>query len=257
MTSRDGGSGPQEKFAMIPETLIDGARDSACVHLYGKLSRIQGKGGSPARGYRALAKQIGMAEKTVTTHARHLEADGWIRIEQTGRSKAVLRIVHNPSFRVGGPINEAGVTVYEGTKTARRRAIGNPVLSGAPFEEVARTAPSDNPVMALSAEATPLTFSSARIAEGFGMECGSAGGDSSAVLAELPRSNEVAEEVAVFTETPPSARLSSTIEPREGRFVCEDEWVRFLQSEGLTVGESRRLRAGYPVGLSFRPCRAA
>jgi hypothetical protein len=99
--------GRQEKWAKIPESSIVGEflpgistqkRLSAFL-LFCYLDLRQGERGWPVRGFRYVAKEIGLQDRTVASAARTLSEAGLIELTLTipVATSAVMRVIHNPA----------------------------------------------------------------------------------------------------------------------------------------------------------------
>lgn len=96
-----------EKWAMIPESIITGGLPSCqsttaramCLMLFCYLDLRQGARGWPVRGFRQVARKLGVQERTVSVAAKSLAQDGLIELILTKptSSSAVMRVVHNPA----------------------------------------------------------------------------------------------------------------------------------------------------------------
>lgn len=96
-----------EKWAMIPESLIVGEllpgissqQQASALRLYCYLDLRQGANGWPVKGFRTVAKAIGMQPRTVSMAAKNLETAGLIELTVTAPvpTSAVMRVIHNPA----------------------------------------------------------------------------------------------------------------------------------------------------------------
>ena len=119
----------QEKFAMIPESLIVGellpgistSRRLSALLVYSFVDLRQGKDGWPVKGFRTVAKAIGLQPRTVAAAARTLAEAGLIELDHSEpvRTKAVMRVIHNPAR---GKVNQ-GAAVGSPAKRYRHEKL--------------------------------------------------------------------------------------------------------------------------------------
>jgi hypothetical protein len=91
---------PKEGFAMVPMSIVQSGLDNGCKVLYMYLTGKQGKAGWEMRGYNYVAEQLGWSDKSVSTHAGHLEEHGLVALTGSARPphrRIVMRVIHNPS----------------------------------------------------------------------------------------------------------------------------------------------------------------
>ena len=99
--------GRHEKWAKIPESLIVGEflpgistqKRLPAFLLLCYLDLRQGERGWPVKGFRYVAKEIGLQDRTVASAARTLNEAGMIELTLTSpvATSAVMRVVHNPA----------------------------------------------------------------------------------------------------------------------------------------------------------------
>lgn len=92
---------PENKWAMVPASVIFGLTCSDCLKLYCALDLRQGKDGYPWRGVTPLAKALGWKPLTVRRHAEHLAEAGLIELNPPPRPNhgwSEIRFkAHNPA----------------------------------------------------------------------------------------------------------------------------------------------------------------
>jgi DNA-binding transcriptional ArsR family regulator len=93
-----------EKWAKVPQSVIESGLSNGAFRLYCHLDRVQGANGRPAKGYGAVGRTLGMRRQTVTNHARELVDAGLVSLEQdqsdpptSGKRAVSMRVIHNPS----------------------------------------------------------------------------------------------------------------------------------------------------------------
>ncbi len=163
----------RDRFAMIPESLITGllpAADSrvraSALHLYAYLDLRQGKDGRPVRGFRYVARAIGLQERTVAKVAKALAEAGVIELTLSEGSKsAEMRVVHNPARERFGH----GVDVGQPPSRYRHDPIIwsdeiTETLSRQTHSDVASGAPQQSDTVAL--DATPPRSTRSALSEG-------------------------------------------------------------------------------------------
>lgn len=104
----------QEKFGMIPKSVLLNLRCGDCLRLYGLLTLHQGPIGRPLRGLSSITDALSWQARTAKKHALHLEDAGLVtlsaRSANGGWSSVRFTVVHNPSWeRVAEPRNVPGV----------------------------------------------------------------------------------------------------------------------------------------------------
>lgn len=146
MSSQDNGSGHHDDqkrgwFAMIPESLICGrieglstAGHAAALHLYCYLDLKSNNSTWPVKGFRNASRDLGWQPKTVKKYATILADAGLIDVQQNGKHKAEMRVVHNPARRRWNPGVHIGPSPmrhghsrreYAGSPSSRRDVPSN------------------------------------------------------------------------------------------------------------------------------------
>lgn len=105
---------------MIPESLITGRllpgvttqQRMTAIDVYAYLDLRQGSGGWPVKGFRTVAKAIGVQERAVSKAAKVLADLGLIELTVTSpvATSAVMKIIHNPARGIVNPHVELGPT---------------------------------------------------------------------------------------------------------------------------------------------------
>jgi hypothetical protein len=124
-----------EKWAKIPESLIVGEllpgissqRQSSALRLFCYLDLRQGTAGWAPRGFRSVAKVLGLQERTVAEAAKALAEAGIIELTLTkpNATSAVMKVIHNPAR---GNTNPA-VTLGPAPKRDRHGTLSYPSQS--------------------------------------------------------------------------------------------------------------------------------
>ena len=121
-----------DKFAMIPESLIVSGISATALRLYCYLDLRQGTDGYAVRGSRWIGKKLGVDARTVRSAARELKEAGWIRIRSgLGTQSHTYEVSHNPSRRRRSP-RVKGIPVPHLASHDPVTFVGNPSARDAP-----------------------------------------------------------------------------------------------------------------------------
>jgi len=98
-----------DPFAMVPRSLICSGLDPTCLRLFAFLDSRQGIRGFPHRGLGVAADALGVQERTLGDHAKHLVDFGVIEMTtdetKPGQGVKVFRVIHNPARKGGANPN--------------------------------------------------------------------------------------------------------------------------------------------------------